>query len=112
MAGRKRHSAEDIVRKLRRADDLAAEGKTGEEIAAELGVSAGTLYNWRRAYGGMDDPEWAPTRKNAVKASLAGATCGTGLSIASVADGCLLGVFLPGTCTRDATHWGAATNMV
>ena len=38
MAGRKRHSAEDIVRKLRRADELAAEGKTGEEIAAELGV--------------------------------------------------------------------------
>ena len=54
MAGRKRHSAEDIVRKLRRADELAAEGKTGEETAAELGVSAATLYNWRRAYGGMD----------------------------------------------------------
>ncbi len=34
MAGRKRHSAEDIVRKLRRADELAAEGRTGEEIAA------------------------------------------------------------------------------
>lgn len=54
MAGRKRHSAEDIVRKLRRADELSAAGKTGEEIAAELGVSAATLYNWRRAYGGMD----------------------------------------------------------
>jgi putative transposase len=54
MAGRKRHSAEDIVRKLRRADELTAGGKTGDEIAAELGVSAATLYNWRRAYGGMD----------------------------------------------------------
>ncbi|MGJ6127240.1 IS3 family transposase [Mycolicibacterium sp. Y3] len=54
MAGRKRNSAEDIVRKLRRADELAAEGKTGEEIAAELEVSAATLYNWRRSYGGMD----------------------------------------------------------
>ncbi|HEV7829727.1 MAG TPA: transposase [Pseudonocardiaceae bacterium] len=54
MAGRKRHSAEDIVRKLRRADELTAEGKTGEEIAAELGVSPATLYNWRRVYGGMD----------------------------------------------------------
>jgi putative transposase len=40
MAGRKEHSADDIVRKLRRADELAAEGKTGEEIAADLGVSA------------------------------------------------------------------------
>ena len=45
MAGRKRHSAEDIVRKLRRADELAAEGKPGEEIAAELEVSSATLYN-------------------------------------------------------------------
>lgn len=44
MAGRKRHSAEDIVRKLRRADELAAEGKTGEQIANELGVPAATLY--------------------------------------------------------------------
>ena len=54
MAGRKRNSAEDIVRKLRRADELAAEGKTGEEIAADLQVSPATLYNWRRTYGGMD----------------------------------------------------------
>lgn len=36
MAGRKRHSTEDIVRKSRRADELAAEGKSGEEIAADL----------------------------------------------------------------------------
>lgn len=54
MAGRKRNSAEDIVRKLRRADELTEAGKTGEEIAAELGVSPATLYNWRRAYAGMD----------------------------------------------------------
>jgi putative transposase len=53
MARRKRHSAEDIVRKLRRADELAAQGKTGE-IAGELEVSPATLYNWRRSYGGMD----------------------------------------------------------
>ncbi|WP_157171040.1 transposase [Nocardia araoensis] len=54
MAGRKRHSAEEIVRKLRRTDELAAAGHSGEEIAAELEVSAATLYNWRRQYGGMD----------------------------------------------------------
>lgn len=54
MAGRKRHSAEDIVRKLRRADELAAAGSSGEEIAAELGISPATLYNWRRQYGGVD----------------------------------------------------------
>ena len=54
MAGRKKHSAEEIVRKLRRGDELAAEGKSGEEIAAALEVSPATLYNWRRQYGGMD----------------------------------------------------------
>lgn len=50
MAGRKRNSAEGIVRKLRRADELAAEGKTGKEIAAELQVSPATLYNWRTTF--------------------------------------------------------------
>lgn len=43
MAGRKRRSAEDIVRKLRRADELAAQGHTGEQIAAELGVVGGDV---------------------------------------------------------------------
>ncbi|WP_454561878.1 transposase [Mycobacterium haemophilum] len=57
MAGRKKHSAEDVVRKLQRADEPAAAGKTNEEITAELGVSAATLYNWRRVYGGMDVDE-------------------------------------------------------
>lgn len=54
MAGRKRHSAEELVRRLRRADEFAAEGKNGERIAADLEVSPATLYNWRRGYGGMD----------------------------------------------------------
>ncbi|HME20833.1 MAG TPA: hypothetical protein VKI44_05645 [Acetobacteraceae bacterium] len=48
MAGRKKHSAEDAVRKLRRADELAAASKTNEEIAAELEVSAATPHNWGR----------------------------------------------------------------
>ena len=35
-----------------------------------------------------------------------------GLSIASVAYGCLLGVFLLGTLTRYATQWGSIVGMV
>ncbi|WP_232320378.1 transposase [Rhodococcus sp. WMMA185] len=54
MAERKRSSAEDIVRKLRRADELTATGKTQEQIAADLEVSTATLYNWRRQYSGVD----------------------------------------------------------
>jgi hypothetical protein len=46
MAGRKRHSSADIVRKLRRADELAAEGKIGENIATDLQVSPAPLYDW------------------------------------------------------------------
>ncbi|MDV6244909.1 transposase [Rhodococcus opacus] len=59
MPGRKRDSAEDIVRKLRRADELTAAGKTQEEIAAELEMSAATLYNWRRA----STAGWTPTQR-------------------------------------------------
>lgn len=54
MAGRKGYSAEDIVRNLRRANELAAESKTGGEIAAEPGFSPATLYDWCRTCGGMD----------------------------------------------------------
>ncbi len=42
------------MRKLRRADELAAAGASGEEVAADLQVSSATLYNWRRQDGGMD----------------------------------------------------------
>ncbi|MEV4130383.1 transposase [Nocardia sp. NPDC049707] len=31
--------------------ELVGIGESGEEIAAELRVSAATLYNWRRQYG-------------------------------------------------------------
>lgn len=49
MAERKRISAEHIVRKLRRADELTAAGKTQEEIAAELEVSAAMISELRAA---------------------------------------------------------------
>lgn len=51
---RKRHSPEEIVRKLQTADRMTAEGASGEEIARKLGISTATLYNWRNRYGAMD----------------------------------------------------------
>ena len=54
MAGRKKIIRRRTWCKLRRADELRRDGQDNEEIAAELEVSAATLYNWRRAYGGMD----------------------------------------------------------
>ncbi len=51
---RKRHSPEEIVRKLQTADRLLAEGSSSEEIARQLEVSPATLYNWRNRYGAMN----------------------------------------------------------
>ncbi|MFE5645025.1 transposase [Rhodococcus sp. NPDC056516] len=45
MAGRKRHTPEQIIRKLRQGDELAAKGTDIEEIARQLDVSVPTLYN-------------------------------------------------------------------
>ncbi|MFC5937793.1 transposase [Corynebacterium choanae] len=33
---------------------MASTGMSTVEIAAELGVSEATLYNWRKKYNGMD----------------------------------------------------------
>ena len=50
---KQRHDSESIIRKLRQADVLLAQGKAVQEICRELGVSDATYYKWRRAYGGM-----------------------------------------------------------
>lgn len=60
---RKRHSPEEIVRKLQTADRMAANGSSGEEIARHLGISTATLYNWRSRYGAMDVNEAKELRK-------------------------------------------------
>jgi putative transposase len=53
MATRKKHSAEDIVRKLQQADELATAGKNAAEICRQLGVSQATYYKWRKRYQAM-----------------------------------------------------------
>ena len=50
---RRRHTPEQVIRKLREADRLLAEGKTVEEVARHLEVSEQTLHRWRAQYGGM-----------------------------------------------------------
>ncbi len=52
MKGR-RHTPEQIVRKLREADRMLSEGKNVAEIAKELGISEHTFGRWRNQYGGM-----------------------------------------------------------
>jgi putative transposase len=50
---RRRHTPEQIVRKLRTADGLLAAGKDVGEVARQLEVSEQTYHRWRNQYGGM-----------------------------------------------------------
>lgn len=50
---RRRHTPEQIIRKLREAERLLGEGKTIPEAAKELEVSEQTYHRWRNQYGGM-----------------------------------------------------------
>jgi transposase-like protein len=50
--GRK-HTPEQIVRKLREADRMAGEGASSAEVAKALEVSEATVGRWRSQYGGM-----------------------------------------------------------
>ena len=54
---RTRHSAEQIVAKLREADAMLAAGRTIAQIVQQLGVSEQTYTRWRTQYGGMKEGE-------------------------------------------------------
>ncbi len=50
---RKRHTAEEIVNKLREAEVLIASGTTVAQVCKQIGVTDQTYYKWRREYGGL-----------------------------------------------------------
>lgn len=54
---RTRHSAEQIITKLREADAMLAVGKSIAQVVQQLGVSEPTLHRWRNQYGGMKSGE-------------------------------------------------------
>lgn len=62
MKGRK-HTPEQIVRKLREADRLLGEGKLVAEVAKELGISEHTLGRWRNQFGGMKADDAKESRR-------------------------------------------------
>jgi putative transposase len=51
--GRKRHTAEEIVAKLRQVDVLTAQGRPVAEAIRSIGVTEVTYYRWRNEYGGL-----------------------------------------------------------
>ena len=54
---RKRHSPEQIVRKLRDADAMLNAGKDLASVLQILEVSESTYLRWRNQYGGMKSEE-------------------------------------------------------
>lgn len=50
---RKRHTAEEIIQKLREAEVELAQGRSTPEACKKIGVTEQTYYRWRKEYGGM-----------------------------------------------------------
>ena len=49
----KRHTAEEIVAKLRQVDVLMAQGRSVADAVRAIGVTEVTYYRWRNEYGGL-----------------------------------------------------------
>jgi transposase-like protein len=56
-SGRRRHSPDQIVQKLREADTMLVAGKQLSQVLQTLEVSEATLNRWRNQYGGMKSEE-------------------------------------------------------
>ena len=63
---KKRHSPEQIVAKLRKADLELGKGLKVPDVCKGLGISEQTYYRWRQKYGGMD-PKMAKYMKDLEK---------------------------------------------
>jgi transposase-like protein len=60
---RKRHSPEQIVRKLRDADAMLNAGKELAAVLQSLEISESTFERWRNQYGGMKSEEAVRLKK-------------------------------------------------
>jgi putative transposase len=50
---RRRHAAEEIIRKLGEAEVLRSQGQSVGQVSRALAISEQTYYRWRREYGGL-----------------------------------------------------------
>jgi putative transposase len=53
----KRHTAEEIIPKLRQAEADLAQGLTLAQACQRLAISEQTLHRWRNQYGGLKADE-------------------------------------------------------
>lgn len=54
---KKRQPVEEMVRVVREAEALLAQGKPVDEVCRQLALSESTLVRWRQRYGGLSTPE-------------------------------------------------------
>ena len=50
---RKKHSADEIIRKLRDAESQLSSGSTIGQVCQRLEISEPTFHRWRLRYGGL-----------------------------------------------------------
>jgi putative transposase len=60
---RKRHGTDEIIRKLREAEGLEAQGQTVGQVCQRLEISEQTLHRWRRQFRGMGDEQIKELRR-------------------------------------------------
>ena len=53
MGTRRRHTPEQIIRKLREGERMLGEGRELVEVCKHLEISDQTWHRWRAQYGGM-----------------------------------------------------------
>lgn len=54
---RRRHSPEQVVRKLREADRMLAQGSSVAQVLQHLEITEATYYRWRNQFGAMSPDE-------------------------------------------------------
>ncbi len=50
---RRRHTAEQIILKLREAEVALSKGQKVSAVCKQIGVTEQTYYRWRKEYGGL-----------------------------------------------------------
>jgi putative transposase len=59
---RNRHTPEQIIRKLKTADHLIAQGQTVADVCRVVEMTQPTYHRWRQQYGGTQAEEAKPLR--------------------------------------------------
>ena len=49
----KKHSPDQIIRKLGEGDQMLGEGKSVQEVVRQFQITETTWYRWKNQYGGM-----------------------------------------------------------